>query len=145
MFHDNLKTLRKNKGYTQEELASELKVVRQTISKWEKGLSVPDAEMLLKIADEFEVSVSELLGAKIEDEESKNDIAAQLAKINEQLAIKNRRARRVWIAVLLFVVIIPIIINIFLLLSSFALQANLAGPYFTTEEEWHTEIEFIEE
>ena len=63
MFQDNLKTLRKNKGYTQEELASRLKVVRQTISKWEKGLSVPDAEMLLKIADEFEVSVSELLGA----------------------------------------------------------------------------------
>ena len=54
MFQDNLKTLRKNKGYTQEELASRLKVVRQTVSKWEKGLSVPDAEMLQKIAEEFE-------------------------------------------------------------------------------------------
>ena len=36
MFQDNLKTLRKNKGYTQEELASKLKVVRQTVSKWKK-------------------------------------------------------------------------------------------------------------
>lgn len=96
MFQDNLKTLRKNKGYTQEELASRLKVVRQTVSKWEKGLSVPDAEMLLKIAEEFEVSVSGLLGAKIEDEQNKSDVAEQLARINEQLAIKNRRAKRIW-------------------------------------------------
>ena len=99
MFQDNLKTLRKNKGYTQEELASRLKVVRQTVSKWEKGLSVPDAEMLLKIAEEFEVSVSALLGAKIEDEHSKSDVAEQLARINEQLVIKNRRAKRIWTVV----------------------------------------------
>lgn len=96
MFQDNLKTLRKNKGYTQEELASRLKVVRQTVSKWEKGLSVPDAEMLLNIAEEFEVSVSQLLGAKIENEQSESDIAEQLARINEQLVIKNRRAKRIW-------------------------------------------------
>lgn len=141
MFQDNLKTLRKNKGYTQEELASRLKVVRQTVSKWEKGLSVPDAEMLLKIADEFEVSVSELLGAKIEDEESQNDVAIQLAKINEQLVIKNRRARKVWIGVLVFVVIIPIVLQIFILISSFLYSANMVGPYHKATEEWHTEIE----
>lgn len=58
----------------------------------EKGLSVPDAEMLLKIAEEFDVSVSQLLGTKIEDEQSKSDVAEQLERINEQLAIKNRRA-----------------------------------------------------
>lgn len=96
MFGDNLKTLRKNKGITQEELAVRLKVVRQTVSKWEKGLSVPDAEMLLKIAEEFEVPVSDLLGASIEDEKDKSDVAEQLARINEQLAIKNRRAKRIW-------------------------------------------------
>lgn len=109
MFQDNLKTLRKNKGYTQEELASRLKVVRQTVSKWEKGLSVPDEEMLLKIAEEFEVSVSALLGAKIEDEHSKSNVAEQLARINEQLAIKNRRAKRIWTILGIVVVIFMIL------------------------------------
>lgn len=67
MLNENLKQLRKSKGLSQEELAIRLNVVRQTISKWEKGLSVPDADMLIKIADIFEVSVSELLGAKIDE------------------------------------------------------------------------------
>ena len=60
MFGDNLKAIRNTKGYTQEELAMKLNVVRQTVSKWEKGLSVPDADMLTKIADVLETSVSDL-------------------------------------------------------------------------------------
>ena len=93
MLNENLKQLRKSKGLSQEELAIRLNVVRQTISKWEKGLSVPDADMLIKIADIFEVSVSELLGAKIDErkEQDVNAVADQLMRINEQLAIKNRR------------------------------------------------------
>ena len=68
MFSKNLKTLRKQKGFSQEELASRLHVVRQTISKWEKNLSVPDADTLIRLAEILEVSVSELLGSKIENE-----------------------------------------------------------------------------
>ena len=49
MLKDNLKTLRKNKGLSQEELSVKLNVVRQTVSKWEQGFSVPDAEMLISI------------------------------------------------------------------------------------------------
>ena len=74
MFNENLKTLRKAKGLTQEEFAIRLNVVRQTISKWEKGLSVPDADMLIRIAEILETSVSELLGAKIVDEDDTNHI-----------------------------------------------------------------------
>lgn len=96
MLNENIKNLRKNKGYTQEELASKLNVVRQTVSKWEKGYSVPDAEMLKKIAEIFETSVSQLLGSPIVQEENVDAVAEQLAKINEQLIIKNRRSRRVW-------------------------------------------------
>lgn len=96
MLNENIKNLRKNKGYTQEELASKLNVVRQTVSKWEKGYSVPDAEMLKKIAEIFETSVSQLLGSPIVQEENVDSVAEQLAKINEQLIIKNRRSRRVW-------------------------------------------------
>ena len=96
MFQENLKTLRRNKGITQEELAARLNVVRQTVSKWEKGQSVPDAEMLVKLAEVFEVSVSQLLGSRIEPETQPDALAEQLARINEQLVIKNQRSKRVW-------------------------------------------------
>lgn len=76
-------------------------------------MSVPDSELLVKIAEVLDVSVSELLGERIEKEEDKNDIAEQLMKINEQLIIKNKRSRRIWktIAILVIVIIaVPIII-----------------------------------
>ena len=112
MFSENLKTIRKAKGYTQEELAIKVNVVRQTVSKWEKGLSVPDADVLSHIAAVLEVSVSELLGADIKQEDSKNEVAEQLAKISEQLAIKNRRSKKIWriIGIILLAIIIVNII-----------------------------------
>lgn len=116
MFGENLKTLRKQKGFSQEELATRLHVVRQTISKWEKNLSVPDADTLIRLAEILEVSVSELLGAKIENENTASDVSEQLSRINEQLAIKNRRSRRIWkvvAIVLAFIVLINIFIAVF--------------------------------
>ena len=113
MFGENLKTLRKQKGFSQEELATRLHVVRQTISKWEKNLSVPDADTLIRLAEILEVSVSELLGAKIENENTASDVAEQLSRINEQLAIKNRRSRRIWKIVAIILAAI-ILINIFI-------------------------------
>ena len=99
MLNENMKALRKNKGLTQEELANRLNVVRQTVSKWEKGLSVPDAEMLRKIADVLESDVSQLLGAPIQQNENTDVIAEQLSRINEQLIVKNNRSRKIWKAV----------------------------------------------
>ncbi len=110
MFQDNLKALRKEKGFTQESLAIELHVVRQTVSKWEKGLSVPDAEMLQKLSEVLETPVARLLGAELPREEAqRNEIAEQLAKINEQLAIKNRRNRRVLKGVLIALAILVLL------------------------------------
>ena len=108
MLSDNIKNLRKNKGFTQEELANKLNVVRQTVSKWEKGYSVPDAEMLKKIAEILETDVSQLLGSSIEETSNTDLVAEQLSRINEQLVIKNRRTRRIWktIGVVILVVII---------------------------------------
>lgn len=118
MFNDNLKAIRKEKGYTQESLAIELNVVRQTVSKWEKGLSVPDAEMLQKIAEVLDVSVVRLLGAQEQtQEESRNELAEQLARINEQLAIKNRRARKIWKAVIIIPIILIIILSVLFILG----------------------------
>ena len=113
MFSDNLKRLRKERGFTQESLAIQLHVVRQTVSKWEKGLSVPDAVMLQRLAEVLEVSVSELLGAEIpEGENERNEIAELLSRINEQLAIRNRRGRlvlRIVLIVLAVMIVVPIL------------------------------------
>ena len=106
MFSENLKTLRKQKGYTQEELAARLNVVRQTVSKWEKGLSVPDAELLLRLSEILEVPVSTLLGAAIPDDKKPDDIA-------EQLAMKNRRSRLIW-RIVAYVLIAIVAINLLL-------------------------------
>jgi len=95
MFNENLKTIRKEKGFSQEQLAVRLNVVRQTVSKWEKGLSVPDAELLIQLAEVLNVEVSDLLGKKIEVKESEEQIdvvAAELAKLNELLVVYGEKA-----------------------------------------------------
>ena len=99
MLSEKIKTMRKNRGLTQEELAVRLNVVRQTVSKWEKGLSVPDAQMLQKLAEILETTVEKLLDGREETALETDQVAQQLARINEQLTIKNRRARRIWTAV----------------------------------------------
>lgn len=129
MLKDNLKTLRKNKVLSQEELSVKLNVVRQTISKWETGLSVPDAEMLVKISNYFNIPVSTILGENIEEKEQ-NDlkvIAEKLEIINDQLATNQELKRKRIIKCL-------IITNIFLILL-FILLAFLNSPYQTWDYE----------
>ena len=101
MLGENIKILRKEKGYSQETLAAQLHVVRQTVSKWEKGISVPDAQMLNQIAELLEVPVSTLLGDTVpsQNQSSQEDsryaeIAKQLAVLNDQLAEQSSRKRR---------------------------------------------------
>lgn len=85
MISENIKKYRKEKGMSQEELAIKLHVVRQTVSKWEEALSVPDAEVLIRMASVLEVPVSTLLGTEIENEDI-NRLTDELAQANEQLA-----------------------------------------------------------
>lgn len=94
MLSENMKIIRKSKGLSQEELAVKLNVVRQTVSKWEQGLSVPDADLLISIAEVLETPVSKLLGETLA--ETKADdlraISEKLEIINLQLA--HRKAAR---------------------------------------------------
>ena len=123
MLKDNLKTLRKNKGLSQEELSIKLNVVRQTISKWETGLSVPDAEMLITISEFFETPVSDILGESIEEKET-NDIkiiSEKLEIINEQLSISQKQKKK-------RNYILLIIADVFVVLL-FILLALLGSPY----------------
>lgn len=128
MFGENLKAMRKAKGYTQQELAMKLNVVRQTVSKWEKGLSVPDVEILVEIADVLDTDVSVLLGKEVSDEESRDEVALRLAKISEQLAIKNRKSKRIWKAVgiiLLVIIVFNILLMIFGGIASKGVSTNV--------------------
>jgi putative transcriptional regulator len=110
MFSENLKRFRKQKGLTQEELAERLHVVRQTISNWEKSLSVPDSELLIRIAGIFETSVGILLGDTVELPADKNIVAEKLEQLNVLLAERNRRNHRIWKAVAIALISVGIII-----------------------------------
>ena len=115
MLGENIKRLRKQKGISQEELAIRLHVVRQTVSKWERDLSVPDAELLQRMADIFEVGTDAILGGTVPPEPDRNELAEQLSRINEQLAIRNRRSRRIWKTI---AVILAVIVTLWIILTA---------------------------
>lgn len=142
MLSDNIKNLRKNKGFTQEELANKLNVVRQTVSKWEKGYSVPDAEMLKKIAEILETDVSQLLGSSIEETSNTDLVAEQLSRINEQLVIKNRRTRRICKTIGVVILVVIIVQMILVILGAVAFD-NLKFNSDVQVEEYSEE--FIDE
>lgn len=129
MFAENLRALRKAKGLSQEELAARLHVVRQTVSKWEKGRSVPDAELLVRLAEELDTTAAALLGPEVPPEVEAGGTAEQLGRIAEQLAVKNRRARRIW-RIAAGVLIAFVAVNLLLILLNFA-----AFRSFTSEAE----------
>ena len=123
MLKDNLKILRKNKGLSQEELSVKLNVVRQTVSKWEQGLSVPDAEMLISISKVFDTPVSTILGENI-NEKDNNELKAiseKLEVINEQLAMNQKRKNKIIVNTL--TVIDTCLVLLFIIL------ALLGSPY----------------
>lgn len=91
MISDNIKHFRKAKGISQEEMAAKLNVVRQTVSKWENGLSVPDADVLIDMANLLEVSVNQLLG--IDEDNNSEDLSEKLVKLNEQLEKQKQKEK----------------------------------------------------
>ena len=101
-------------------------------------MSVPDADVLSKIADVLEVSVSELLGAEIKETQNKNEIAEQLAKISEQLAIKNNRSRKIWKTIgicLMLIIVVPVIVSILgMTMYSVNKDSNTVGEEYVEEE-----------
>ena len=123
MLKDNLKLARKAKGLSQEELAIKLNVVRQTISKWEQGLSVPDAEMLISISAVFDTPISTLLGENLP--ESKEDdlkvISEKLEIINLQLSQRKKEKRKIihWTLISLCIIIIIMFLSLILLNSPY--------------------------
>lgn len=96
MLSDNIKAAREAKGLSQEELAAKLNVVRQTVSKWERGLSVPDADLLIALSGATGVPVSALLGeiAPAPKADGLEALAAKLEVVNLQLSRQNEARRK---------------------------------------------------
>ena len=94
MLSENIKAIRKSKGLSQQELAIKLNVVRQTISKWEQGLSVPDSDLLISLSEALETPVSTLLGETVMEAEADavKALSEKLEVINLQFA--RRKAMR---------------------------------------------------
>ena len=119
MLNENIKAIRKSKGLSQEELAVKLNVGRQTISKWENGLSVPDSDMLISISEALETPVSVLLGESVAEPKA-DDLKAVCEKleiINLQLAQRKTARRKIlhW----LFLSLCVVLAVIFAILSAF--------------------------
>lgn len=117
MLSQNLKTIRKSKGLSQQELAVKLNVVRQTISKWEQGLSVPDSEMLISISEVLETPVSTLLGENVvlPEADTLKAISEKLEVINLQMAQKKNTRRKIihWSLIGLCAIIMAIFVVLY--------------------------------
>lgn len=112
MLNENIKAIRKSKGLSQQDLAVKLNVVRQTISKWEQGLSVPDSDMLISLSEELETPVSTLLGESVMESEvdAVKVLSEKLEIINLQFARRKTRIRKAfhWSLIALCVVIVAV-------------------------------------
>lgn len=149
MLNENLSRIRRERGLTQESLAIKLNVVRQTISKWENGTAVPDADMLCRISDALDVSIAELLGSPEHvDKMDITAIAKSLAEINQQLAVRNRRSHNVLkvilgAAIALFL-LIAIVVVLDISTGTSVIDNNVAEQKVDSEENFGTTIKLDE-
>lgn len=131
MLSKNIKTIRKAKGLSQEELSVKLNVVRQTISKWEQGLSVPDLDLLIALSEALETPVSTLLGENVTEPEADDlqAISQKLEVINSQLAQRKEARRKAvhWLFISLTSMIVLIAAVLFYLNSPY-LEWNYNDP-----------------
>ncbi|MDY2777519.1 MAG: helix-turn-helix transcriptional regulator [Collinsella sp.] len=128
MLNENLKAIRESKGLSQEDLAIRLNVVRQTVSKWERGLSVPDADMLIAASEVLETPVSDLLGGapSIPRADDLQAIAQKLEVVNAQLARRALVRRRVLLCLFAAIAMLTVLV--------FSLFATMGGSYLAWDQ-----------
>ena len=125
MLSENIKTIRKSKGLSQQELAVKLNIVRQTVSKWEQGLSVPDSDMLISLSEVLETPVSTLLGETVIETEidTLKAISEKLEVINLQLARRKTMRRKIIHCSLITLCAIIVVVSAIL----FSLESSYLG------------------
>lgn len=131
MLNENIKAIRKSKGLSQQDLAVKLNVVRQTVSKWEQGLSVPDSDMLISISEALETPVSTLLGETVIETEVDNikALSEKLEAINWQLVQRKNMRRKIirWLLISLCTIIVMVFAG-FIILNSPYLGWDYSNP-----------------
>ena len=134
MLSENLQRLRMQSGLSQKELAKKLHVVRQTVSKWEKGLSVPDADMLLKLAAIFNTTPNELLGVEDPAPLNVEELTWRTTVISEQIQAQTQRLDHAF-GTVKRVVLLVVVLFFGLPLLAFALYAipEFSGSIATQE------------
>ena len=136
MLQENIRAIRRARGLSQEEVARQLHITRQTLSKWENGQSVPDAQLLLHLAEILDTPVSELLGGPVElAGEDVDTVAQQLERLNSLLAERNRRSRRIWKVVAGVLIGAAALTVLMLLFSRFAFRSFIAEPNISSGTE----------
>lgn len=123
MLSENIKAIRKSKGLSQQELAIKLNVVRQTVSKWEQGRSVPDSDLLIALSDVLETPISTLLGEPVIEPEADaiKAVSEKLEVVNLQLARRTAMRRNAlhWAFILAGAVVVMV----------FVVLVGLGSPY----------------
>ena len=132
MLNENIKAIRKSKGLSQQELAVKLNIVRQTVSKWEQGLSVPDSDMLISLSEALETPVSTLLGETVIETEidTLKAISEKLEVINLQLARRKTMRRKIIHCSLISLCAIIVIVRAIL----FSLESSYLGWDYSDPE-----------
>jgi putative transcriptional regulator len=132
MLNENIKAIRKSKGLSQQELAVKLNIVRQTVSKWEQGLSVPDSDMLISLSEALETPVSTLLGETVIETEidTLKAISEKLEVINLQLARRKTMRRKIIHCSLITLCAIIVVVSAIL----FSLESSYLGWDYSKPE-----------
>lgn len=132
MLNENIQALRKSKGLSQEELALKLNVVRQTVSKWERGLSVPDAEMLVALGEVLEAPVSTLLGETVPTSElgGLQALSKKLEVLNDQFARARESKRRVLHALCVAIAATTLVLIALASIGSSYLEWDFSNPEY---------------
>ena len=132
MLNENIKAIRKSKGLSQQELAVKLNIVRQTVSKWEQGLSVPDSDMLISLSEALETPVSTLLGETVIETEidTLKAISEKLEVINLQLARRKTMRRKIIHCSLISLCAIIVVVSAIL----FSLESSYLGWDYNESE-----------
>lgn len=149
MLNENIKSYRKKNGLSQEDLAEKLNVVRQTVSKWETGLSVPDAEMLIRLAEVLNTSVNSLLGETEESEPEKislTELSQKLELLTVQFADhneKHRKRTRITLVILLVITLFLLIQSVIVLCTASVMVEVSATNVYITETQGDPSIGII--
>ena len=97
-----LQALRKEKGFTQEQLAERMGVARRTVSRWETGSNMPDLDILLELSDFYEVDLREILSGERKSERMKEELKETVLQVadysNEEKARLLRRMHWLFLA-----------------------------------------------